>query len=93
MASPNGVYSMNFNLDKSPVQLYGVQYCYLFHSEGNGAAFPIHGTVHVGYLANNHGRGNHNEEGVVIFDKTGSESEVEIYAVDDQDQETQLLTT
>lgn len=39
--------------------------------------------------------GNHvNEEaGLVIVDKAGSESEVEIYAVDDQMQETHLLAT
>ncbi len=73
-----------------PCILLGVNNIVIYYSEGNGASFPIHGTVNVGYLANNHGRANHNEEGVVIMDGNGSESEVEIYAVDD-DHETQLL--
>lgn len=65
-------------------------------SEGNGASFPIHGSMNVGYLmssSNGGTRSNHvnDQDGLVIVDKGGSESEVEIYAVDDQMQETHLL--
>lgn len=66
-----------------------------YYSEGNGASFPLHGSTSVSYLtrpSSNHG--NHHEDGMVIFDKAGgggSDSEVEIYAVDDHSQETQLL--
>ena len=53
-----------------------------YHSEGNGASYPIHGSVDTRPYGN-HGNHRH-ENGLVISDKIASDSEVEIYAVDDE---------
>ena len=61
--------------------------CSFIASEGNGSSFPIRASSNVCYSNHNHSE----EGGVVITDRTGSESEVEIYAVDDQNLERQPL--
>ena len=53
-----------------------------YHSEGNGASFPIQGSVDTRPYGN-HGNHRH-DNGLVISDKIASDSEVEIYAVDDE---------